>query len=643
MPDKQETIKIINDALQSDNKNVIVLKGKWGIGKTYLWNKIAEMNDKHSVFDLCHKLHWLCSSKVRAKKEYKSGYVSLFGKRNFEEIVQEAILSIYFKNKPRNILERILIKTKSFWFKLVGIPNFQAITQSFSAIFALLGINSLKRTILCFDDIERMDKNIEFKEFLGFVNNLVEHEKCKVILIFNENELFNIKEDIINEEDNGENTNNTNKIKNENSEMTKQEIYNKYKEKIIDIEVEYSPTFKDNFTIASRITFYDIERKYIDEVSNTLQELKENNIRIIKKCIESVNDFIVALDKIKDKVKYYDKFVDLILPDIIKSITFITQQYWKEGHRFWDSSYIENNIKPINKNLNENNDLYDLYFQYVYGGNYLLLFNKYFQGYVIDSKMLYKYLKNYDTLVVYNIFRKKINGYGSLFWGNVDSKIEDYVNDMCSLLEDEETVYSIFINMSYPELQSFIFDNNMLKDNDKFKEIFYKQMNTAIDRYIEEYRNNFDIEYNYDMLEKISFIQKDKMKLLYRIPQNIGDYRNILSNIARDINSESDIYLINQLDYNTYKSMCEEDGNFYNFTVNLFFRRNSYKIGAISKEKEISHFLYIVANYMLNAIKINPDNEIKYKITANLYNKNKDYNVKEDLEQFISLYSNSKV
>lgn len=54
MPNRQENIDIINNALQYDNKKVIVLKGDWGIGKTYLWKQmkqIAEQNDKHSIFN----------------------------------------------------------------------------------------------------------------------------------------------------------------------------------------------------------------------------------------------------------------------------------------------------------------------------------------------------------------------------------------------------------------------------------------------------------------------------------------------------------------------------------------------------------------------------------------------------------------
>ncbi len=323
MPNRQDTIDIINNALQSDNKKVIVLKGDWGIGKTYLWKEIAEKNDKHSFFDICHKIHWLLSSEVRAKKEYKTGYVSLFGKKDFNEITQEAILSLYFKHKPRNIFELLLIKTKSFWFKLFGVSNFQTITQSFSAVFALLGIYSLKNTIICFDDLERMDSNIDFKDFLGFINDLAEHQECKVVLIFNEDELFNLK-------------------------SKSKEVYSKFKEKTIDLEVTYTPTFEDNFNIACNIINHNLENKYKNIINNLLNGLNENNIRIISKCIECVNDFINTVNNMRDKIKYYDDFSNTILLEIIKSITYINQQYWKAGHRFWDSRYIEKETSHLN-------------------------------------------------------------------------------------------------------------------------------------------------------------------------------------------------------------------------------------------------------------------------------------------------------
>ena len=629
MPNRQYTIDIINNALQSDNKKVIVLKGNWGIGKTYLWKQIAEQNDKHSIFDICHKIQWLFSSKVRAKKEYKTGYVSLFGKKNFNEITQEAILSLYFKNKPSNIFEWILIKTKSFWFKLFGIPNFQTISQSFSAIFALLGIYSLKKTIICFDDIERMDNNIDFKDFLGFVNDLAEHQKCKVILIFNEKELFNVEK----VENNSGNNDKNNADQIEISD--KQIIYNKFKEKTIDLEVTYTPTFEDNFNIACSIINNNLDDRYKNTIKNLLNELEENNIRIISKCIECINDFINTVNNIKDKLKYYDDFSNTILLKIITSITYITQQYWKVGHRFWDSSYIENETNHLNdeeysKALNKYPRNYS---NYIFQGKYLDTLYTYFQGYKFDEEILYNYLKDYNLLIVYYNFEKQRNIYGEIFWNTIDGKIDEYVNNMCDLFNNKENAYSFFINMGHYAFQSFISDSSILKKSEKFKDLFYKQMNNAVNKYIEEYQNNFDIEYDYYMEKKIEFIYSTKTELLYKKPNNTDDYYKLLINILRGEDLESSIYLIEKIDNDKYKTICSENNKFFTKSITLFFGREQYKL-----EKTIPYFLYMVAQYLLYSIKINPDNEFKDNILCKHNLKKNNYIAKKDIEDYINKY-----
>lgn len=634
MPNKQDTINIINNALQSDNKKVIVLKGDWGVGKTYLWKEIAEKNDKHSFFDICHKIHWLLSSEVRAKKEYKTGYVSLFGKKDFNEITQEAILSLYFKHKPRNIFEWLLIKTKSFWFKLFGVSNFQTITQSFSAVFALLGIYSLKNTIICFDDIERMDKNIDFKDFLGFVNDLAEHQKCKVVLIFNEKELFNIEK--------VENTTNENNDENDTEQIDASDnlfIYNKFKEKTIDLEVAYTPTFENNFNIACSIINHNLEEKYKNIINNLLNGLNENNIRIISKCIECVNDFINTVNNMRDKIKYYDDFSNTILLEIIKSITYITQQYWKAGHRFWDSRYIEKEtshlnddkfIKAIKKYPNDYNS-------YIFQGKYLNALDTYFKGYSFNENILLTYLKNYEILTIYYNFEQKRNEYEHIFWGSIDGKFDDYLNNMCNLFEDEDNAYSFFINMSYPALQSYLHDSTLLKNSNIFKETFYKQINYSIDRYIEEYQNNFDIEYDDDMVKKIELINSTKTELLYKKPKDIKDYCDCLLYVTSNDKHQLCKYTLEQINYNQYKELCNTNENFYIYSKSLFFERNKYDI--VSK---IPHFLYIVATYLLETIEINPDNEIKYDAFGKIrIGKNdNNYSAKEDLNTYITQYQN---
>ncbi|MFB0925976.1 MAG: hypothetical protein QMB65_11975, partial [Vicingaceae bacterium] len=45
------------------------------------------------------------------------------------------------------------------------------------------------KIVLFIDDIDRKSKDLELKEFFGFINNLVENLDAKVILIANEDEL----------------------------------------------------------------------------------------------------------------------------------------------------------------------------------------------------------------------------------------------------------------------------------------------------------------------------------------------------------------------------------------------------------------------------------------------------------------------
>ena len=631
MPNRQDTIDIINNALQSDNKKVIVLKGDWGIGKTYLWKEIAEKNDKHSFFDICHKIHWLLSSAIRAKKEYKTGYVSLFGKKDFNEITQEAILSLYFKHKPRNIFEWLLIKTKSFWFKLFGISNFQTITQSFSAVFALLGIYSLKNTIICFDDLERMDKNIDFKDFLGFVNDLSEHQECKVVLIFNEKELFNIEK--------VENITNENNDKNNNKQIEisdNQIIYNKFKEKTIDLEITYTPTFEDNFNVACNIINHNLEDKYKNIIKNLLSELHENNIRITSKCIECVNDFINAVYSIKDKLQYFDNFSNTILLEIIKSIAYISQQYWKAGHRFWDIFYIEKEtshlnddkfIKAIKKYPND-------YHYYIFQGKYLNALDLYFQGYSFDKKIIYDYLKEDELIHIYYNLHYKMQIYSNMFWNNRDGRLDEYANAMCDLFNNDENAYSFFINYHYLSFKNYIKNDIIIQHDSKFKEIFYNQMNKAIDKYIKEYQNNPVMQKDFEMIKKIKSINKDKIKQVFKYPVTTNDYINLLVQISDDDNLAKNS-IIEQLDMDSYIKLYKDNNELFVYARSLFFYRKEYSL-----EEKIPHFLKIIAEDLKQSINDNPDNKLKYNILGKNNLNNPNYDIIKDINDYLEYYKN---
>lgn len=609
MPNKQDTINIINNALQSDNKKVIALKGDWGTGKTYLWKE--EIQSNLPILQKC-------------------GYVSLFGKSSIQEINKAALSAVYLANKASKITNRARQFTSALNTATENFAKLNTAVQGIDALLSVINRENLKNTIICFDDLERMDSNIDFKDFLGFVNDLAEHQECKVVLIFNETELFNIEKI--------ENTTNENNDKNNTKQVNtseKQIIYNKFKEKAIDLEVTYTPTFENNFNIACNIISHNLEDKYRNTIKNVLNELKENNIRIISKCIECVNDFINTVNNIRDKLKYYNDFSNTILLEIIKSITYITQQYWKAGHKYWDSQYIENQQKNLTDNEFLDYKLPTKYYKYVFQGKYLEVLNDYFQGYKFNEIILYNYLKDYKSLTIYYNFYYQIRHYGKIFWHTIDGNKKTYINNVCKLFENQRNAQSFFINISYQELQSFLYDNSILKDSDKFKEIFYTQMDIIIDKIITKYQTNQSKQVDYNIIKKIKIISPNKVKYLYKKSQNTQYYIELFNKFIKYEDSDADKYVLEQLREDEFDKFCNKNNDFFIEVRDLFIEREIYNL-----EIKIPHFLYITAQYLLKTIDKNPDNEFKYNILGKNILKKEYYNAKKDLNTYITQYRN---
>jgi hypothetical protein len=68
-----DTGRSIRCFINHDEKHVLILKGKWEVGKTHYWNSIVE----GKTLDLCKKLY---------------SYVSLFGVSNLKDL-QSSIFS----------------------------------------------------------------------------------------------------------------------------------------------------------------------------------------------------------------------------------------------------------------------------------------------------------------------------------------------------------------------------------------------------------------------------------------------------------------------------------------------------------------------------------------------------------------------
>ena len=85
---------------------------------------------------------------------------------------------------------------------------------SIGSIFKDMAALAIKDLTVCFDDFERKSDKISTRDILGLVSNLKEHRNCKVALIINHDALED--EDL--------------------------KAYQKFVEKVVDIEIEFKPT-----------------------------------------------------------------------------------------------------------------------------------------------------------------------------------------------------------------------------------------------------------------------------------------------------------------------------------------------------------------------------------------------------------------
>lgn len=238
----------IDRFLQSDTPEVMAIRGAWGVGKTFTWNKyLNEAKHKNRI----------------ALDNYS--YVSLFGLNSMDDLK----LSIFMEVVHKKIIgsERDLEGVKSADKKLfslsrksIGLFGGLSYSKNFWPTIQALSFYSIRKSIICIDDFERKGKALDAQDIMGLVAFLKEQKQCKVVLILNDESLENIA--LID--------------------------YKKYREKVIDIELVFNPSPSECADIALPNDAISIKLKIF------IKSLGINNIRIIKK-IERLSKIIVSL------------------------------------------------------------------------------------------------------------------------------------------------------------------------------------------------------------------------------------------------------------------------------------------------------------------------------------------------------------
>ena len=171
----EELVESILDYIRADYTDyAIMINGEWGSGKTYFWNnKIRKKID---------------TMKLNGK-QYTTIYMSLYGISNLEDISKKIFIEttqLMDKNLRKYMDANGQTTIPEYAKTGIDMANLFGISQNddrvnYGEFF------STDDKVLCFDDLERA--NVDVIDILGYINNFVEHDHIKTIIICNEKEL----------------------------------------------------------------------------------------------------------------------------------------------------------------------------------------------------------------------------------------------------------------------------------------------------------------------------------------------------------------------------------------------------------------------------------------------------------------------
>lgn len=290
----EDLVESILDYIRADYTDyAIMINGEWGSGKTYFWN---------------HKVRNKIESMQINGKQYTTIYMSLYGISNLEDISKKIFIEttqLMDKNLRKYMNSHGQTSIPEYAKTGLDMANFFGVTQNGDKI-DYAKFFSTDDKILCFDDLERA--NVDVIDILGYINNFVEHDHIKTIIICNEKEL-------------------STKIKNSNVEMKtfiatylldkegaltktdrpmveqikdkieyvfdKANEYERIKEKLIGETFEYAPEF--NYIINGLLMRYERDTELIrflrentGLIISTFNKSGTRNLRILK---HALNDF----------------------------------------------------------------------------------------------------------------------------------------------------------------------------------------------------------------------------------------------------------------------------------------------------------------------------------------------------------------
>ena len=524
----EDLVESILDYIRSDYTDyAIMINGEWGSGKTYFWN---------------HKIRNRIENMTVNGRKLTTIYMSLYGISNLEEISKKIFIEttqLMDKNLKKYMDNNGQTFIPEYAKTGLDMANFFGVTQNGDKI-DYENFFSTDDKVLCFDDLERA--NVDVIDILGYINNFVEHDHIKTIIICNEKELSTklkssnlemktfIATYLLDKEDK---LLTTDKPMVEKIEDTIEDVFDKandyerIKEKLIGETFEYAPEF--TYIINGLLIRYESDgelirflRENTHLIVSTFIKSGTRNLRILK---HALNDFKKVFDMVN---KSYTNTNNRILQTMLIFTIAISFEI-KAGKITKDKFInIQNNedykaLVVSSRVFMDNRQFYIKEFDnnYYYNFKTEYRFFKFIEMYVRTRIFDMKIFKKDMEDIINTVDTDKLPGYKRLlteeYWKISDDQFPKVVEDVLESVKKGEIKLIDMIKI-YTYFVYFVKKNLINYDMQTINSVFLNGMNIA--SIISEYCQNAEEE-----LKQMS------------IDENDPDMQQILSRF-RDLNDQ---------------------------------------------------------------------------------------------------------
>lgn len=575
----EDLVESILDYVRADYTDyAIMINGEWGSGKTYFWN---------------HKIKNKIESLQLNGKKYTTIYMSLYGISNLEDISKKIFIEttqLMDKNLKKYMNSNNQTSIPEYAKNGLDMANFFGVTQNGDKI-DYEQFFSTDDKVLCFDDLERA--NVDVIDILGYINNFVEHDHIKTIIICNEKEL-------------------STKLKSSNLEMKtfiatylldkegdllekdkpmvekirdtieyvfdKANDYERIKEKLIGETFEYAPEF--SYIINGILMRYEKNKDLIrflrentNLITSTFNKSGTKNLRILK---HSLNDFKRIYEVVS---KYYPNTNNRVLQTMLIFTIAISFEI-KAGKVTKDKfANIENNeeyklLLVSSRTLMDNRQFYIKEFDnnYYYNFKSDFRFFKFIEIYVRTRIFNMKVFKDDMEVIVNTIDTDKLPAYKRLlteeYWKISDDQfgkvieqtLDDVKNGKLRLID----IVKLYAYFSY-----FVEKGLIDYDIKTIKSVFFNGMNIA--SLTSQYCDNVKEELSQIIIDDVNIEMNDILEHFAELNAKLKDkmYMELAEDIFKNIPMRMETF------YERFAKECMDIPIFKYYDVFQLFQRIS--------------------------------------------------------------------